>query len=123
MLREPESKTPFWRSSWCGGLGCWWRSSRCRFTGASLRFGGEGALLSSPRHYSAVRSHQATRRRPVARSQGSGGRDLSPVCLLYQLSPNVSRARLFTRVRGRIILQTSPRGGSRKLVRGFFGGI
>src|SRR5918997_5555506 len=45
MLRAPESNTPFWRSSWCGGLGCWWRSSRVRFMGTSLHFGGEGASL------------------------------------------------------------------------------
>src|SRR5918997_6970398 len=49
MLRAPESKTVFWRSSWCGGRGCWWCPSRVRFMGTSLHFGGEGAsLLTAP---------------------------------------------------------------------------
>src|SRR5215204_2059531 len=37
MLRTPESKTLFWRSSWCGGRGCWSCCSRIRFMGISLR--------------------------------------------------------------------------------------
>src|SRR5919112_5117170 len=60
MPRAPESRTVFWRSSWCGGRGCWWCSSRVRFMETSLPLGGEG-VLSSPRYYSAVRSHQAVR--------------------------------------------------------------
>src|ERR687893_1316478 len=47
MLRTLKSKTFFWRSSWCGGRGCWWRSSRIRFMGISLPLGGEGALLTA----------------------------------------------------------------------------
>src|SRR5918994_3011575 len=47
MFRLPESKTVFWRSSWCGGRGCWWCSSRIRFIGTSLPFGGEESPLTA----------------------------------------------------------------------------
>ena len=43
-----------------GGRGCWVNSSRVRFMGFSLPFGGKGALLTAL-HYSAVRTHQAVR--------------------------------------------------------------
>src|ERR687894_2230674 len=77
MLRDPESKTLFWRSSWCGGLGCWWRSSRCRFIVISLHSGGEGALLTALLH-SVVRSHQVRKYGPVLRCSESGRRGPSP---------------------------------------------
>src|SRR5215207_8288084 len=47
MLRTPESKTLFWRSSWCGGRGCWWCSSRISSMGTSLPFGGEESPLTA----------------------------------------------------------------------------
>src|SRR5918997_6302525 len=99
MLREPESKTLFWRSSWCGGRGCWWRSSRVRFMGISLPFGGEGVLLTALLH-SVVRSHQAVwygRFSATLRAEGGVHRPLqAPIghlCLLYQYCPQSARRR------------------------------
>src|SRR5918993_1903830 len=48
MRLLPESKTPLWRRSRCGGRGCWVNSSLVSFMGLSLLFGGKkGALLTA----------------------------------------------------------------------------
>src|ERR687893_2610425 len=123
MLRDPESKTLFWRSSWRGGLGCWWRSSRLRFMNLSLHSGGEAALLTALLH-SVVRSHQV--RKPdrfsaALRAEGGVHRPFRHpdgyLCPLYQPSPNVARGvkrcstePLFTGVRGTGILRSSAKG-------------
>src|SRR5918997_454636 len=100
MLRSPESNTPFWRSSWCGGLGCWWRSSRIRFMGISLHSGGEAALLTALLH-SVVRSHQVRKPDRFSAALRAEGGDHRPfrhpdgyLCPLYQPSPNVARGGL-----------------------------
>src|SRR5829696_2612894 len=36
MCRDPESTTPFFRSLWCGGAGCWCLASLTRFMRASF---------------------------------------------------------------------------------------
>src|SRR4028118_468598 len=61
MLRAPESKTLFWRSSWCGGRGCWWRSGRMSFMGISLPLSGEGAL--SPHRATTQRGQEPSGRK------------------------------------------------------------
>src|SRR5918995_7339132 len=55
MRRSPESKTPLWRSSRCGGWGCWVNASRVRFMGLSP-FPWAVRERSSPRGTTTVRS-------------------------------------------------------------------
>ena len=62
----PGVEYALWRSSRCGGRGCWVNASRVRFMGFSLPLGGKGALLTAL-EYSAVRSHQAALGWPVLR--------------------------------------------------------
>src|SRR5215211_1589488 len=75
MRRSPESKTPLWRSSRCGGRGCWVNTSRVRFMGFSLSLCGKGALLTALEYYSALRSHQAVRAAGSPLLKESGRRD------------------------------------------------
>jgi hypothetical protein len=75
--------------------------------GASLVSGGKGALLTALA-YSAVRSHQAVRAAGSPLPKESGMRDPSPVCRVYRSNRSNAKRRLFTGVRGRGILRTSP---------------
>src|SRR4028119_597049 len=138
MLRAPESKTLFWRSSWCGGRGCWWRSSRMRFMGISLPLGGEGAL--SPHRATTQRGQEPSGRKDgrfsaalkaeggVHRPFGRPTRGTCAYCInragLTQGGIGGTRllhedyTGLFTGVRGRGVLRTSRVGGSPKFVGG-----